>query len=171
VTEKEKVKMFKKIVCTLGALAFIVSIHNAFADDRASLYLAGEIDVVTDLFINPTIGTTDLLDLINGETARQVADVDETSNNGAGYQITMESVNNARLMHNNGIANTTYTISYDGAAAIAPGPIGTPVLVKTSGILSALTTDNSLVLIDVVPNPLAVAGAYTDTLIFNMVAL
>jgi len=163
--------MFKKLICTLGALAFVVSVHNAFGDDRASLYLAGEIEIITNLFVNPEIGTTDLLDILNGETGRLVANVDEESNNAAGYQITMESVNSGQLQHNNGIANTTYTISYDGAAAIAPGPIGTPVLVKTSGALPGLTTDNSLVLIDVVPAPIAIAGAYTDTLIFNMVAL
>jgi len=163
--------MFKKIVCTLGALAFVLSLNSAFGDDRASLYLAGEIDLVTDLFVNPEIGTTDLLDLLNGETGRRVADVDEESNNAAGYTITMESVNGARLLHNNAIANVPYTISYDGAATVAPGPLGAPVLVKTSGALTGLTTDNSIVLIDVTPAPTAIAGAYTDTVIFNMVAL
>lgn len=163
--------MFKKIMCTIGALAFSVSVHNAFGDDRASLYLAGEIDVISNLFVNPEIGTTDLLDIINGETGRRVADVDEESNNGAGYQITMESVNGGLLLHNNTLASAAYTLSYDGAATVAPGPIGTPVLVKTSGALSGLTTDNSIVLIDVTAAPTAVAGAYTDTVIFNMVAL
>jgi len=163
--------MFKKLVCTLGALAFVVSAHNAFGNDRASLYLAGKVDLVSNLFVNPEIGTVDLLDLVNGETGRLVANVDEESNNSAGYTISMESVNGGVLLHSDGVASTAYTLSYDGGATVAPGPLGTPVLVKTSGTLTGLTLDNSIVLIDVTPSPLAIAGAYTDTVIFSMVAL
>jgi|GEM_PF-1141070 len=165
--------MFKKLICTLGALAFVVSAHNAFGDDRASLYLAGEIEIITDLFVNPEVGATDTLDIANGETARPIATVDEVSNNAGGYEISIESLNTGNLQHSNGTSNVPYTIGYDGAAAVAPGAPGTPVVVKTSGALTGLTTDNSPVLITFAAplGPAAVAGTYSDTLIFNMVAL
>jgi hypothetical protein len=163
--------MFKKIICTLGALAFVVSINNAFGDDRASLYLAGEIEVITNLFVNPTIGTTDTLDILGGETARTIATVDEVSNNAAGYTISMESTNGGELTHNNGTDNVAYTIGYDGVATTAPGALGSPVVIKTSGALTALTTDSSIVTITFPASAAGVAGAYTDTLILNMVAL
>jgi len=163
--------MFKKMICTLGALAFVVSAHNAFADDRASLYLAGEIEVITNLFVNPTIGTTDTLDILGGETARVIASVDEESNNAAGYTISMESTNGGNLQHSDGTTNIPYTISYDGAVTTAPGALGAPVVAKTSGTLTGLTTDSSAVTITFAASASGVAGAYTDTLILNMVAL
>ena len=163
--------MVKKAIYTLGLLGALGLSTQALSDTRASLFLAGEVELIANLFVNPTIGTTDLLDIVNGETGRQVATVDEESNNAAGYTISIESVNAGQLLHNDGTANTTYTISYDGGTNIAPGALGAPVIVKTSGILTGLTTDNSIVLIDVAPSALAIAGAYTDTLIFNMVAL
>jgi len=165
--------MFKKLICTLGALAFVATAHNAFGDDSASLYLAGEIEVITSLFVNPEIGTTDTLDIAGGETARLIATVDEESNNAAGYDITMESVNTGNLTHSNGTAVVPYTIAYDGAAAIAPGAPGAGVVVKSSGTLTGLTTANSDVEITFTAPAAAsaIAGTYTDTVIFNMVAL
>lgn len=165
--------MFKKLICTVAALAFVASVQNAFGDDRASLYLAGEIEIVTNLFINPEVGAVDTLDIMAGETARLIATVDEESNNSAGYTITMESLNTGNLQHNNGTSNVAYTIAYDGAAALAPGAPGSAVLVKTSGALTGLSTDTSNVEITFTAPAAAaaVAGAYTDTLIFNMVAL
>jgi hypothetical protein len=164
--------MIKKLIGTLGALAFVATASNAFGTSRASLYLAGEIEVITNLFVNPEIGTIDTLDIVAGETARQVATVDEESNNAAGYRIDMESVNAGNLQHNDGTSNVPYTISYDGGAATAPGAVGTPAAVKTSGALTGLTTDNSTVEITFAAGGTTLpAGAYTDTLIFTMVAL
>jgi len=165
--------MFKKLICTLGALAFVVSAHNAFGDDRASLYLAGEIEIITNLFINPEVGATDTLDIAGGETARLIATVDEESNNAAGYDITMESLNTGNLQHSNGTSNVAYTIQYDGGAATAPGAPGAAVTVKSSGTLTGLTTATSNVSITFTAPAAAaaIAGTYTDTLIFNMVAL
>lgn len=164
--------MIKKLICTIGALAFMSAATNAFGTSRASLYLAGEIELITNLFVNPTIGTADTLNIVAGETARAVATVDEESNNAAGYRIDMESVNAGNLQHNDGTSNVPYTISYDGGADTAPGAVGTPAAVKTSGALTGLTTDNSAVTITFAPGAATLpAGAYTDTLIFTMVAL
>lgn len=164
--------MYKKIIGTLAGLALILTATNAFGVNRASLFLVGQIDVISNLFVNPVLGGVDTLDIENGETARLVATVDEESNNAAGYRIDMESVNGAVLQHNNGTSSVAYTIAYDGAAAVAPGALGTPVAVKTSGALTGLTTDVSNVEITVTAGGTGIpAGAYTDTLIFTMVAL
>lgn len=164
--------MFKKTICTLAGIAMILTATNAYGVNRASLFLVGQIDVISNLFVNPTLGGVDTLDVENGETARLVATVDEESNNAAGYRIDMESVNAAALLHSNGTSSVAYTIAYDGNPAVAPGAIGSPVAVKTSGALAGLTTDTSNVEITVTPGGAGIpAGSYTDTLIFTMVAL
>jgi len=164
--------MFNKIVFTIAALGLLISSTNASAVNRASLFLVGHIDIISDLFVNPTLGGVDTLDVENGETARLVATVDETSNNAAGYRIDMESVNSAALLHNNGTSSVAYVIAYDGGTAVAPGAVGSPVVVKTSGPLTGLSTAASNVEITVTPGGAGIpAGAYTDTVIFTMVAL
>lgn len=164
--------MLKKLSSTLFGAGLILLTANAFATSRASLFLVGEIAIISNLFVNPTLGGVDTLDVENGETARLVATVDEESNNAAGYRIDMESVNSGNLQHNNGTDQVAYTIAYDGAAAVAPGPVGTPVAVKTSGALAGLSTATSNVEITVTAGGAGIpAGAYTDTLIFTMVAL
>ncbi len=165
--------MLKKICSTFFGLALLLTTANVFANSRASLFLVGEIAVISNLFVNPTLGGVDTLDIENGETNRLVATVDEESNNAAGYRIDLESVNNGNLRHNNGTDQVAYTISYDGGAATTPGPVGTPATgVKTSGALTGLTTDTSNVEITVTAGGTGIpAGAYTDTLIFTMVAL
>ncbi|MGH1467903.1 MAG: hypothetical protein ACRBBP_03355 [Bdellovibrionales bacterium] len=165
--------MLKKVVCTLAAVGFLTSSVSSFGVSRASLFLVGQVDVIVNLFVNPVLGGIDTLDIENGETARLVATVDEETNNSAGYRIDMESVNAGTLEHNNGVANVAYTIAYDGAVAVAVPAVGAPTAVKTvAGPLTGLTTDNSDVEITVTAGGAALpAGAYTDTLIFTMVAL
>lgn len=155
------------VVALLSGLAM-----HAQAASRASLFLEGTIEIICDLFVDPVIGSLTTLDITNGETARLVATVTETTNNPNGYRIDMESVNTGQLQHNNGTSQTAYTIAYDGAAALAPGAVGTPVAVKTvAGPIATTVTATSNVEINVTAGGALPAGAYTDTLIFTMVAL
>lgn len=163
--------MLKKIIYTLASLSLVALATNAFGTSRASLFLTGEIDLITNLFVNPVIGGATSLDIVAGETARLIATVDEESNNAAGYRIDMESVNAGNLQSAGG-SNVPYTISYDAAPPIAPGAVGTPAVAKTTGALTGLTTATSNVSITFAAAPAtSPAGAYTDTLIFTMVAL
>lgn len=165
--------MKKNIIITAIALLGLTTSVTAFGASRASLYLVGQIEVICNLFVNPVIGTVDTLDIENGEISRLVATVDEETNNAAGYTIEIESVNTGTLLHSNGTNSVAYTIAYDGAAAVAPGAVGTPVLVKTEpGPFTGLTTNISNVEINVTAGGAGVpGGTYTDTLIFTMVAL
>lgn len=165
--------MLKKTACILAGLGLLASATTAFSDSKASLFLVGQVEVIANIFVNPILGTLDTLDVENGETDRLIATVDEETNNTTGYRIDMESVNTANLQHNDGTTNVAYTVKYDGALlAVAPGAVGAPVAVKTVGALTGFTTDVSNVEITVaVGGALLPAGAYTDTLIFTMVAL
>lgn len=164
--------MKNKLLVASAVLLFGGFAMQAQAASRASLFLEGTIEIICDLFVDPVIGSLNSLDIVNGETARLVATVTETTNNPTGYRIDMESVNTGQLIHNNGTSQTAYTIAYDGAAAVAPGAVGTPVAVKTvAGPIAATVTATANVEITVNPGGALPAGAYTDTLIFTMVAL
>lgn len=165
--------MLKSIVCTLAAISFIVGANSAFASAKASLFLVGQIDVVTNLLVTPVLGDIDTLDIELGEVDRLVATVTEESNNAAGYRIDVESVNGSTLEHNDTVSSVTYALKYDNVAlAVTVPSVGAPLTVKTSPVLTGLTTDTSDVEITVIAGGTALpAGAYTDTLIFTMVAL
>ncbi len=163
--------MLKRIVGTLAALSFVLGASSAFGAAKASLFLVGEVPLVSDLFVNPTLGGVDTLDVVNGEAGRLVATVDETSNNVAGYTISIGSTNAGNLQHNDAATNVPYTIAYDGAAAVAVPAAGAPVVVKTSGVLAGLTTATSNVNITIAGVAALKSGAYTDTLVFTMIAL
>lgn len=163
----------KKIILSTISFLFLSGMFNqAVASSRASLFLEGTIEVIVDLFVNPVLGSLSAIDIVNGETSRLVATVDETTNNPTGYRIDIESVNAGELIHNNGTSSTTYTVSYDGGAAVSPAAVGTPTAVKTeAGPFAATTTATSNVEVTVAAGGALAAGAYTDTLVFTMVAL
>ena len=163
-------KMLKKIACTLAAVGFLAGATSAFGASRASLFLVGQIEIICDLFVNPTLGGVDTLDIEGGETDRLVATVDEETNNPLGYTIGISSVNTGVLLHNDAVSSVAYTIKYDGAlVGVAPGAPGVPVIVKTTA--AAGTANSDVEITTVVPGGALPAGAYTDTLIFTMVAL
>lgn len=162
--------MLKKIACTLAAVGFLAGATSAFGASRASLFLVGQIDIICDLFVNPTLGGTDTLDIEGGETSRLVATVDEESNNTAGYTIALTSVNTAELLHNDGVSSVAYTIEYNGLGPFTPGAPGALVpIVQTTA--APTTTSSNVQITFAAPGGALPAGAYTDTLIFTMVAL
>lgn len=166
--------MKRKLLGTLAVLGLIYAGGHATAASKGSLFLVGKVKVVVDLYVIPVLGALDTLDIENGETGRKVADVEEKTNNKNGYRIDMESVNAGNLQHNDGTSQVAYTIGYNGAAAVSPGAVGSPVTVKTvSGPLTGgVNTNTSVVNIDVTAGGTTLpSGAYTDTLIFTIVAL
>lgn len=161
----------KKIIVAIGA-AIIFTSYAAKADTSATLFLEGYIETITELYIDPVIGAATTLNIVGGETARNIASVTETSNNPGGYEILMASANAGLLVHNNGTSNTAYSIAYDGAAAVQPTAVGSEVTVKTvAGPLAGTVTDTSAVDITVTAGGALPAGPYTDTLILTMQAL
>ncbi len=141
---------------------------NALTSD--TLIISGTVSAINEIVINPNLANKDSLNIVAGETSKNVANVDELSNNLNGYRIMMSSLNSSRLLHGVNVAyGTDYTVSYDGGSFISL--TNTPVEVKNSGALTGLTSDNSMVDVAVVPFATAPAGTYSDTITISIEAL
>jgi hypothetical protein len=150
--------------------AFTIS-SLANAASTGSILLSGTVSAQNDIVITANGSNNTSLNITAGEVAKNIASVDETSNNATGYKIYMYSNNAGELRHSIDPSKlTTYTISYDGGSYVAPPAIGSPVQVKNVSSLAALTTDTSQVLITVAANATAIAGTYSDTLTLSIVA-
>lgn len=142
---------------------------NAIAASSGTLIVSGSVAVVNNIVITPNTTNNTSLSITGGETAKNVASVSEQSNDPLGYKIFISSVNGGELRNiTDPTKKTTYTISYDGAAASAPTTVA--VQVKNVTSLTALTTDISAVTINVVALPAALAGTYSDTITLAIVA-
>lgn len=142
---------------------------GAFAASTGTLNLSGVVPLVNDIEVTPTGTNHQTLDILNGETAKNVASVDETSNNATGYTVEISSANGGELRHvSDPTKKTTYQLSYDGGTYAQPSTTATAV--KTVNSLPGLTTDTSAVLVNVTAYPGAPAGDYTDTLTLTIIA-
>jgi hypothetical protein len=145
--------------------------QSVWAASSGNLTLSGSVAVVNDISITANGSNNTTLNIVAGETAKNVAAVDETSNNAAGYKIYMYSTNAGELRHSvDPLKKTTYTISYGGGSYGAPPLSASPVQVKNVSSLAGLATATSQVLITVVAYPTAIAGSYSDTLTLSIVA-
>ncbi|HEV7369728.1 hypothetical protein [Arenibaculum sp.] len=95
------------------------------------------------------------LDIVGGETARQVATVSERCNSKLGYEITIVS-SNSGVMRADG-ATAAYTLVYDGQVR----SLGTPWTITRGDRSNKATT--AVVGVTLPSTPNAVAGTYTDT--------
>lgn len=102
------------VAAAFGFAGGILSIEGALAaDSSASLQLRGTVPA------NCTVQVVDAgasLNLLAGETSRQVGTVSETCNAGGGYQITLSSANGGQLGGGAG-QKVGYTVSYGDEAA------------------------------------------------------
>lgn len=149
------------------ATALLLSASLAQAASSGTLSISGTVATVFDLTVTATTPANSTLDILGGETNKKVADVSETSNNSAGYKITMSSLNNG-LLKNGSIDSVGYQVSYNGGGNVTPS--SSAATVKTSGTLSALTTATSTVRVTFTGKPTALAGTYSDTLTFVIAA-
>ena len=142
---------------------------QAFAASTGTLRVSGTVSVVNDLVVTPNGTNNTSLNIIAGESAKNIASVAETSNNGMGYIMQMSSVNAGKLVNATDATKfTNYTISYNGASYAAPN--ANPTTIKTVSSLNGLTTQSSPVLTNVTAYPAAIAGSYSDTVTFSIVA-
>jgi len=147
-------------------LVMLLIARAGYAATSGTLILQGTVASVNSISIVPSNNLT--LNILNGESAKNVAAVTEVSNNPLGYTISLSSAN-AGALKNGSIVGTAYTLSYDGGAYL--GPLVTPVTVKTVGPLSALVNNISNILINVVANPTTLSGTYSDTVTLAITAL
>ncbi|MEI8347409.1 MAG: fimbrial protein [Pseudomonadota bacterium] len=156
-----------RLLISLALMTFsILTVANAATSD--TLLLRGTVALVNSIQVSPESKAVDL-NILAGESGTKVAAVAETSNNLNGYIIQMSSSNGGQLRHSTEAAKkTTYQISYNGGSYVTPGT--SPSTVKSVSSLNALTTNSSNVLINVTAYPTAVAGIYSDTVTFSIVA-
>lgn len=155
-----------KLVAVLAVLAFNV---QSFAASTGTLLLQGTVAAVNDIVVTPNTPNNTTLDIVAGESGKNVASVAETSNNLNGYKIFISSPTGGFLVNtSDAAAKTSYKISYDGATAVTPTVA--PLEVKNVTSLTGLTTDNSAVAADVTAFTTAPAGLYEDTLTVSIVA-
>lgn len=141
----------------------------AMGATTGSLLLSGIVAAVSSLVVTPNGTNNTSLNLTGGEAAKNVATIAETSNDVLGYKITVASTNGGTLNNTLDITKkVSYKISYDGAAYVTPTIL--PLQVKNLASLAALTTHNSLILVNITAAPTLVAGTYNDTLLFTIVA-
>lgn len=155
--------MKKMIIATL-----VLSSLSAFAGTTVNLNLKGNVAAVNELTIADD-ASAQALGITTGSTGLKVATLTEKSNDKNGYDIMMSSTNGGKLVHTvDASQSTNYKLSYGPGSMVSPTT--TPTLVKFSGNLTGLTTATSDVKVDVTSAPNAIAGDYTDTVTFSLVA-
>jgi hypothetical protein len=158
-------KTFSLIALAVAA----ITAQPAKAADTGTLLLQGVVAVVNNIIVTPNGSNNTSLDIVGGETNKLVASVEEVSNNLAGYKINAKSDNGGELRNNSDATKkTTFTLSYDGASALALTTSYQQV--KNVSSLTGLTTNNSDVTVNVVAFANAPAGTYEDTVTFQIVA-
>lgn len=155
-----------KLATVLAVLAFSV---QTLAASTGTLLLQGTVAAVNDIVVTANSPNNTTLNIVAGESGKNVASVAETSNNLNGYKIFISSPTGGFLVNtSDSAAKTGYKIAYDGAAAVTPTVA--PLQVKNVTALTGLTTDTSAVAADVTAFATAPAGLYEDTLTISIVA-
>jgi hypothetical protein len=142
---------------------------QAQAADTGTLLLQGVVSAVNSITVTPNGANNTTLDIVNGESSKLVASVQETSNSLTGYKINAKSANGSELRNTSDAAQkTTYTLSYDGASPVTLTTAYQQV--KNVSSLTGLTTNSSDVAVTVAAYAAAPAGTYEDTVTFQIVA-
>ncbi len=156
-----------KSVTLLAAVLALGSV-SAHAASTGTLLLQGTVALTNDIVVTPAGSNNTTLDIVGGQSVL-VATVAETSNNLTGYKINAKSDNGSELRNgSDATKKTTYTLSYDGGSAVTLTTSYQQV--KNVSSLSGLTTNNSNVNATVAAYAAAPAGAYSDTVTFQIVA-
>lgn len=139
----------------------------AFASQSGTLSLSGVVAANNSISITPNGANNTSLNITGGATGVNVASVTEVSNDESGYKITVASTNSGFLQADSN-DKTSYQVSYNGGSYITPTTNASTV--KTVSSLSQQTSATSQVTVNVTAAPNAMAGTYSDTLTFSIVA-
>lgn len=156
---------------TLGALILTVLTSTAtYAASSGTLTLSGVVAAVNDITVTPNGSNNTSLNILAGESAKNVASVLESSNDINGYKIQMYSANGGQLqLAGQPSKFTAYQVSYNGGSYTTPPVAASPATVKNVSSLSALSNATSAVAVNVTALPTALAGTYSDTVTFSIV--
>ena len=157
--------MKKKLL--LATILSLVSIQ-ANAAATGTLILSGTVAAACNITVTPNGSNNTTLDIVAGETNKNVASVNESCNNATGYKINIKSDNGGELRHTgNASLKTTYTIVYDGQTIT---PTTNFQQAKNVSVLNSPSNYNAPVLVNVAAYANALAGTYTDTVTMQIVA-
>ncbi|MDZ5650522.1 spore coat protein U domain-containing protein [Nitrospirillum sp. BR 11828] len=142
----------------LGCLALTTAAPARAATANRTIALKGT--VVTAC----TVDVTDLgvaLDVVTGETKRQVGSVVENCNDGKGYTISVNSANNGKLK--SGTNTVAFTPFYDGTTGNGSGSVSVTRSKATFAKTASLA-------VTIPANAKTIAGSYSDTLTITIKA-
>jgi hypothetical protein len=164
----KKADFIKATLSILSLSALLAS--AAVAASSGTLTLSGTVAAVNDISISANGSNNTSLNILNGETGKNVASVTESSNDLNGYKIQMYSANGGQLqLAGQPSKHTTYQISYGGGTYTTPPLAASPATVKNVSSLSTLTNATSPVMVNVAAYPSALAGTYSDTVTFAII--
>lgn len=143
-------------------LALLLFASSALAASSGSLVLSGSVATNCSLSVN---SNNTNLDIVGGESNKLVATISENCNDPNGYKVSVSSSNNGYLV--NGNTKTPYALSYDGGPAVS---LISNQVAKTVNSLTSATSTASNVSVNVTALTNALAGTFSDTLIFTITA-
>lgn len=154
---------------TTAAILTFACVSTSFAASSGTLLLQGTVGLVNDIVVTANAANNTSLNILAGESGKNVGSALETSNNLLGYKIMISSPTNGELRNTSNVTyKTTYKIGYNGGATVTPTVAG--VQVKNVSSLIGLTSATSQIVADVTAYATAPAGTYQDTLTISIVA-
>ncbi len=130
------------------------------ASTSGTIELTGTVPVQCEIIVQNVDGQ---LDLVDGEIAKQVAEISESCNDPAGYTLTIASQNGGGLVGSNGTV-VSYLINYDGQAG---ADLATDLVLDRAearfGFVKPLQ-------VSVEPNAQVLAGRYDDVITVTIAA-
>lgn len=152
-----------KIAATLAAAVALAALASAPALAQSA---TGTIQLRGSVAQSCTIAVQDLnqsLNLVAGESNREVGRVVETCNSGTGYNITVASANKALTSNASGSVPVAYTLAYDNQA-------GNPTANLVVARATAQFGKQSSLTVTVPASASRIAGDYADTLTVTIAA-
>ena len=154
----------RKFLITTTALALMTT--SAFAATQGTLLLQGSIGQVLSLSVSPVSGANNALDLVNGESDKKVASVNEETNSNTGYKILVRTAN-AGVLKNGTLDSVSYTMSYDGSPVTLSNSDQVAKNVSTGGVYNH-DSDVEVSLTGSGSAALLTQGTYSDTVTFTI---
>ncbi|MBP2311040.1 spore coat protein U domain-containing protein [Azospirillum soli] len=152
-------------IAAIARTALIAAALAGAAVAPAIAATTGTVKLSGTVALNCSVAVTDLnqaLNLVGGESARQVGTVVENCNSGTGYSISISSANGG-LLKNENSGSVSYRVGYDGQNNNLTG--GLSVTRSTAQFAKSVPLTVSLD-----ANGNAIAGNYSDTVTITIAA-
>jgi spore coat protein U-like protein len=147
--------MNAKLIAAAATVAALLGAAAASANTTT-----GTIQLRGSVASTCTIAVTDAaqsLNIVSGESNKQVGSIVENCNNGTGYVVTISSANQGVLKTTSGASTPAYTLRYDSQS----GTLASALAVTRDG---AQFNREVTVGVTLPASANAVAGSYSDTL-------